>query len=243
MARRTNQRGVNLLKNSEGWRNRWYKDPIGVWTCCYGHTPAAGQPVKVDLKRRFTRVEGEAILHADLRKFEIGVEAALSNHATDNQFSAFVVFAYNVGLAAFRSSSALRAHNAGRYSEVPRLLGFWVKAKGKTLPGLVARREAEGELYSTPEFAQHDPEDENVIRIQPAADGLPQPDSGTSTEKWVAAGSAAGGFGYAVSSFSMTDWRVIAVLTGGVILITILAFLAMGYERRERLFDKLFGRS
>ena len=62
-------------------------------------------------------------------------------------FDALLLFAYNVGLGAFRSSSVLKAVNAGAFDTVPRRLQLWVKAQGRVLPGLVKRRAAEAALF------------------------------------------------------------------------------------------------
>jgi lysozyme len=42
----------------------------------------------------------------------------------------------------------LQAVNAGDLAAVPRRLNLWVKAGGRTLPGLVRRRAAEGALFA-----------------------------------------------------------------------------------------------
>ena len=65
-----------------------------------------------------------------------------------HQFDALVSFVFNVGGGAFRESTLLRELNAGDYDAVPRELNRWVKAGGRTLPGLVRRRGAEGVLFS-----------------------------------------------------------------------------------------------
>jgi hypothetical protein len=76
-----------------------------------------------------------------------GVKSAITSPLNDNQFSALVSFAYNVGLGSFRSSSVLRSVNACRFDRVPADLALWVKAGGKVLPGLIRRRAAEAALF------------------------------------------------------------------------------------------------
>ena len=73
---------------------------------------------------------------------------ALTREISQPQFSALVSFAFNVGASAFLRSSVLKAVNAGRFDEVPALLGRWVRADGRVLDGLVRRRAAEGELFA-----------------------------------------------------------------------------------------------
>jgi len=46
------------------------------------------------------------------------------------------------------AASVLRAVNAGDFEAVPRQLSLWVKAGGRTLPGLIRRRAAEAALFT-----------------------------------------------------------------------------------------------
>jgi lysozyme len=94
-----------------------------------------------------SEAEASAVLTADVAQFADGVRHALRREVNDAQFAALVSFAYNVGLGAFRSSSVLKAVNAGDFDAVPRRLQLWVKARGKVLPGLVKRRAAEAALF------------------------------------------------------------------------------------------------
>lgn len=139
--------GLELIKKYEGFRDHWYKCPAGIWTCCYGHTEAAGPP-KYDPNRKFTRDEGHRILLADLNKYEEAVKRSVKVELTDNQFSALVSFCYNVGPANFAKSSVLKAVNDRRFDLVPSRLALWNKGGGKVLKGLVARRSAEADLFA-----------------------------------------------------------------------------------------------
>jgi GH24 family phage-related lysozyme (muramidase) len=144
-----NSAGFALIKAYEGFRAKAYLCPADVWTIGYGHTSMAGPP---DVKRgmQITRDEAERILIEDTGKFAARVQALIRGSLNDNQFSALVSFAYNVGVGAFRDSSVLRAVNAGDLAAVPRRLALWVKAGGRTLPGLVKRRASEGQLFMRP---------------------------------------------------------------------------------------------
>jgi len=141
-----NQAGLNLIKRYEGFRSRAYRDPVGIWTIGYGHTSMAGLP-KVTPGLKISRQQGEYILARDAEKFARQIQPMILVDLTDNQFSALVSFAYNVGGANFRKSSVLKRVNARRFDAVPNRLSLWVKAGGRTLKGLVRRRAAEGELF------------------------------------------------------------------------------------------------
>ena len=147
MSRQINQAGVELLKQAEGLRLTAYKDPVGIWTIGYGST----RNVKPGM--RISAEEAEQLLKMDLWRFERAVEVLVKVPLTDNQFSALVSFAYNVGEGALAKSTLLRKLNAGDYKGAAKEFGRWVKAGGTTLPGLVRRRKAEMQLFLKPDDA------------------------------------------------------------------------------------------
>lgn len=141
MTRATNAAGIALIKSFEGCKLTAYLCPANVWTIGYGHT---GPDVKRGLT--ITQDQADALLRADLRKFETGV-ARMTTGATDNQFAALVSLAYNVGLGALKSSTLLRIHNAGDAAGAKAQFSRWNKAGGRVLAGLTRRRAAEADLY------------------------------------------------------------------------------------------------
>lgn len=141
-----NENGLALLRAFEGFRAQSYRDVAGVWTIGYGHTGRAGPP-QVTPHSRMTEPEARALLKEEAELFATSVRAMLTRELSDDQFSALVSFAFNVGQANFRRSSVLKAANAGDDAAVARRLGLWVKAGGKVWPGLVRRRAAEAALY------------------------------------------------------------------------------------------------
>lgn len=141
-----NDAGRTIIKDSEGLRLTGYLCPAGIPTVGYGHT---GRDVRVGMT--ITQASADALLAADIADFEAGVTKLVGSHATDNQFSALVSFAFNLGLESLRTSTLLRKHNAGDYAGAKAEFGKWVKARsgGKlvTMPGLVKRRAKEAALY------------------------------------------------------------------------------------------------
>lgn len=138
---KTNRAGIDLIKEFEGFRPKAYKCPAGIWTCGYGTTKG----VKPDTV--WTKAEAEDKMEDDLIKFEDGVRILAGNKTTENQFSAMVCFAYNVGLGALARSFVMTYHRKEMYAEAADAFLLWNKAAGKVLPGLVRRREAERRLY------------------------------------------------------------------------------------------------
>ena len=138
-----NAAGLDLVKRNEGLRLNAYKDVAGIWTIGYGHTPSGKG-------RRVSEAEAERLLKADLASAEQAVDAATHDvNTNDNQFSAMVSLAFNIGNAAFRGSSVLREHRAGHYGIAAAFL-MWDKShvNGElvVVPGLHRRRARDGLL-------------------------------------------------------------------------------------------------
>lgn len=140
---KTNNAGIALIKRFEGLSLRTYKCPAGIWTQGFGHTGPDVEPGEQINER-----EAEQLLIGDLLKFEHGVEAALGETPTsENEFSAMVALAFNIGLGNFRKSSVLKFHKQGKKILAANAFLLWIKANGKPLTGLIRRRNAERALY------------------------------------------------------------------------------------------------
>lgn len=88
----TSFEGLHELKyGSEGEYIEAYQDPVGVWTIGWGCTEGIYPGMKIN------RVQAKEMLRKELEKFEEAVADAVQVHINDNQFSALVSFAYNVG--------------------------------------------------------------------------------------------------------------------------------------------------
>jgi lysozyme len=90
-----------------------------------------------------TAAEANAILARDLPRYERRVAAALPA-AVQTAFDGAVSFDFNTG--AVDRASWVTAYRAGDMPLARLRLMAWVKAGGKTITGLVRRREAEAEL-------------------------------------------------------------------------------------------------
>lgn len=149
-----NNKGLAILKRYEGLRLTAYLCPAGVPTIGWGHTGSEITAADVKTKRTITKKTADALLERDLDEFEKGVVACCTIAPNDNQASAMTVLAYNIGLAGFKASSVLKAHNRGDCQAAAQAFGLWNKAtvdgKKVVVPGLVARRAAEASLYLEP---------------------------------------------------------------------------------------------
>jgi len=139
--RSINRLGLELVKQFEGCKLKAYVCPAGVLTIGYGST---GKHVKPGMV--ITQDQADELLRSDLRRFEDGV-SDLCKVATDNQFSALVSFAFNVGLGSLTTSTLRRMHNEGYYDQAAGQFARWNKGGGRVLAGLTKRRASEAALY------------------------------------------------------------------------------------------------
>lgn len=145
-----------LLCRLEGCRLDAYRDfGSGAWTIGYGHTgPEVHQGVA------WTQAQAELVLDDDINRFCLGVERSLKRQPlpmplNDNQFSALVIFSFNVGLMALDGSTAMRRIRGGFLDTVPGELMRWNKVHDRSgvpmeSPILTQRRKAEVALWNMP---------------------------------------------------------------------------------------------
>ena len=147
--RTTSPAGISLIQRFEGCRLTPYRDIAGVWTVGYGHTATAASLAATGI----TLSQGEAteLLRRDLRTTEAAVNAATEDvELSQSQFDALVSLTFNIGVTAFRESTLLKRLLSGDVAGAAAEFGRWVIAGKKVVPGLVARRKAEAELFSSP---------------------------------------------------------------------------------------------
>jgi len=133
--------GIDLIRRFEGCRLVVYYDPVRLSTVGFGHRTS------LKVGQRITQAQADQWLAGDVEDVACRLRPLIDPPLSDNQFSAIASFAFNCGVGAFAKSTIRDAVNAKRFDEVPARLMLWTKAKGKELPGLVARRRAEGELW------------------------------------------------------------------------------------------------
>lgn len=137
--REINQDGFNLLTTYEGCKLTSYKDQGGVWTIGYGHTG-----LNVTDRMTITRDSANKMLLDDLQKF-YHLDQYLTEQVNDNQYSALICLAFNVGLSALKTSQVLRLVNC---EEDPTKEWMqWCHVNGVVNNGLINRRKAELELF------------------------------------------------------------------------------------------------
>ena len=141
---KTSSKGIALITEFEGFREKAYQDVVGIWTIGYGFT------LGVRPGDTITKAQAKARLARELDGYEAAVTRACTNEPNQNEFDALVCFAFNVGVSGMAKSSVIKAHNRGDHQAAARAFSLWNKAGGKVWPGLTRRRAAEAALYLTP---------------------------------------------------------------------------------------------
>lgn len=141
---RIGQKGLDLIKSFEAWRATAYLCPAKVLTIGWGST---GPHVKSGMV--ISRERGEALLCADLARFEAAVTKVIEVNVTQNQYDAMVSLAFNIGIGAFTRSSVARKTNARDFAGAKASFALWNKANGRVLSGLVRRRYEEAKLFAS----------------------------------------------------------------------------------------------
>ena len=156
--------GRSLLKSLEGevkrdGRHVVYDDAtgrpfdptryVGNPTVGHGHLLKPGE----DYSAGLSDGEADELLMRDLERFEVAVDGALTEPFCGQEFDAFVIFAFNVGVGSLKRASAVTAFNNGHKNEVPARLALWNKARladGSLVEnaGLKRRRHVEGTLFA-----------------------------------------------------------------------------------------------
>ena len=131
-----------LVAGWEGKSNDPYADLVGRMTVCFGET-------RVEM-RRYSDAECEAMLAEGLVDFAAPVlkrNPELRDHPY--QLAAATSLSYNIGTAAYNRSTVARRFSAGNWRGACDAFLLWVKAGGKTVKGLVRRREDERRVCLT----------------------------------------------------------------------------------------------
>ena len=142
-----NKAGKDLIKSFEGLKLTSYQCSAMRWTIGFGNTfYEDGSPVKMG--DTITRERADSLFELIANSFAERVRKEVKTILTDNQFSALVSLAYNIGIGNLQKSTLLRKVNFNPNDPSIRAEFMrWNRAGGKVLAGLTRRREAEAKLY------------------------------------------------------------------------------------------------
>lgn len=148
MGGKLNAAGRALLERFEGDKLEAYQDEGGVWTIGRGSTRNVSEGMVI------TQAASDARFEDDIAATCSAVDAAFAGGVplNENQYSAFVVFAFNVRDWKDRPLAAHVKRGDVEGAKAHWLLYDKVRINGVLTPspGLLARREAELALYLTP---------------------------------------------------------------------------------------------
>jgi lysozyme len=136
--------GLDLIKKSEGFRDRIYLDVAGFPTIGYGHLIRPHE----SFPNGITEAQATAILSSDVQDAIQSVARLVKVALTQGQFDALVDFCFNLGAGRLAGSTLLRELNVGDYQAAARQFLAWDHASGAVVAGLEARREAELKLWT-----------------------------------------------------------------------------------------------
>lgn len=150
-----NNDGIELLHKFEGLKLEAYECQASLrlpaekkfWTIGYGNTRYEdGSLVKKG--DTITKKRAQDLFTNIANDFAKKVSKKLTKFLNENQFSALVSFAYNVGISAFSKSTLLKLVNEDPTNpEIRNQFMRWNKVNNQIIPGLTRRRQAEAELY------------------------------------------------------------------------------------------------
>ena len=145
------ENGLRMIRHWEGCELAAYRDGGGVWTIGDGTTRyAEGEAVAEG--DTCTADEASSWLASDAVSIASDpVNRLVTVPLSQNQFDALCVFTYNLGQGNLADSTLLRKLNAGDYAGAQAEFPRWNKVAGKPSQGLTNRRNAEANLFGTPD--------------------------------------------------------------------------------------------
>mgnify|MGYP003645761967 FL=1 len=142
------QEGIALIKKFEGCELKAYQDSVGVWTIGYGHTKEVKEGDEINQEH------AEFMLTEEMPEYEGYINKMVKVPLKQCQFDALCAWVYNLGPTNLNESTLLKLLNGGEYHLIPSQKKRWNKAGGKTLNGLIRRREAEALLFEEKEWVE-----------------------------------------------------------------------------------------
>ena len=140
-------KGLELIKEFEGFSANAYLCPAKIPTIGYGNT-FWEDGRKVRIGEQISKSKALELLEFVANKdFADKIFPFIEVSISQNQFDAMVSLAYNIGVGAFSNSTLLKRVNAKDFLGAANEFLKWDKSGGKPLLGLTRRRQREKELF------------------------------------------------------------------------------------------------
>lgn len=145
------QKGVDFIKQEEGFRSTSYLDSVGIWTIGYGTIRVNGKKVGKDM--HCSQLAAEEWLKQEIELIiEPEINRLVKVKINQDIFDVFCSFCYNLGTGAFAGSTMLKMLNAGDYEGASKQILRWNKGKDKgrwkVITGLDNRRKREYAIFA-----------------------------------------------------------------------------------------------
>ncbi len=139
---KTSIAGIAMICHFEDCRLEAYRCPAGIPTVGFGHTGAG-----IMMGLTITLERAKQLLAGDLHVAENAIAHAVHVPLTQGMVDALISLVFNIGAAAFRESVMLGLLNQSDFAGASQQFARWCHAGAEILPGLVARRAAEREMF------------------------------------------------------------------------------------------------
>ncbi len=141
-----------LTEREGGMRLDVHDDGFGYPTVGVGHLVLDRD--NLEIGDEITPAQGRAFLQDDLYEAREAVMRYVKVDLAQHEFDALVIFAFNIGVGAFRKSSLVRRLNAGedRKSVAKFEMPRWNKVRGKYVRGLKNRRVDTAQMFTDADY-------------------------------------------------------------------------------------------
>lgn len=145
---KASKKGLDLIKEYEGFRATAYICPSGKLTIGYGCTYYSDGSL-VKRGDTITKKDAGKLLEKVVEDYYAkSINDNIKVPLTQNQFDALVSFIFNCGIGAFVGSTLRKLLNQKDYKGAAEQFLRWDKGNdGKPIAGLTRRRKAERELF------------------------------------------------------------------------------------------------
>lgn len=139
-----NEKLVRLITECEGFFSKPYVCPAGQVTIGYGFTASC-----YTRRKQISESEARRILtHEIIPSVRAVVRKHVKVKLTPYQEAALISFCFNCGESSLQALVCRKGRlNDGNFSVIPEIMKQYTKASGKTLKGLVHRRNQEANLF------------------------------------------------------------------------------------------------
>jgi lysozyme len=138
------EKATTLLAKLEGFSPKTYND-AGHIAIGYGHDILPGDPYQQG--DTISESDARDLLSQDLLKRDDCIARSVQVPLTDNQRAALLSFVYNIGCAAFQTSTMLGLINQNDFESASNEFQRWIYSQGEVNKTLVSRRQDEMNLF------------------------------------------------------------------------------------------------